>query len=254
MKEELHRYLTELAPDTKARITSHFAAEVEEFSILIGSMTATLQRYLEHRRINNIHDPSDPKHVALGLMTKSANSITAGFELALGGYMWEPPILLRSAMEGCAVAWDIVHNQDRFITWTSGKRFDATDSISRVKEAVGGAGRLYGFMSNMHVHTNPINSTPSILKSDLGHTFQQFGLTPAGMESIRKSEIYYSLIVSHICLKLTELIFYRYSSELETIERIPGTNNMRNKVSNRHQRFVDIALEHFGSEAKGEAT
>jgi hypothetical protein len=251
MNETVLKYLTELSPETKARITAHFASEVGEFSVLVGAMMAALQRY---HAVNPVYDSGDPKHPAFGLMTKSANSLMAGFELALGGYMWEPPVLLRSALEGCAVAWDIVHNSDRFTTWSSGRKFDATDSISNVKKVIEPVGRLYGFMSNMNVHTKPLNSSPPMLASDSGPKFQLFGLTPLGKEIIRKGEIYFALLVAHVCLQLTELVFHRYSAELETIEKIPGTDLVKTRVSARHQRFVDIAMDHFKSQAEGTAT
>jgi hypothetical protein len=250
MNETVLKYLRELSPKTKARITAHFASEVEEFSVLVGTMIATLQRY---HAVNPVYDSGDPKHPAFGLMTKGANSLMAGFELALSGYMWEPPVLLRSALEGCAVAWDIVHNADRFTTWNSGK-FDATDSISNVKKVIEPVGRLYGFMSNMNVHTKPLNSSPPMLASDSGPKFQLFGLTPLGKEIIRKGEIHFALLVAHVSLQLTELVFHPYSVELETIEKTPGTDLVKTRVSARHQRFVDIAMDHFKSQAEGTAT
>ena len=251
MNEAVLQYLRELSPGTKARITAHFGPEVEEFSVLVGAMIATLQRY---HAVNPVYDSGDPKHPAFGLMTKSANSLVAGFELALGGYMWEPPVLLRSALEGCAVAWDIVHNPDRFTTWSSGRKFDATDSISKVKKVIEPVGKLYGFMSNMNVHTKPLNSSPAMLASESGPRFQLFGLTPPGKEIIRKGEIYFALLIAHVCLQLTELVFHSYCAELETIEKMPGTDLVKTRVSSRHQRFVDIAMDHFKNQAEGTAT
>jgi hypothetical protein len=159
----------------------------------------------------------------------------------------------RSALEGCAVAWDIVHNADRFSTWSAGKKFDATDSISNLKKVIEPVGRMYGFMSNMHVHTKPLNSSPPMLASESGPKFQLFGLTPHGKEIIRKGEIYFALLVAHVCLQLTELVFHNYAVELETIEKIPGTDLVRTKVSARHQRFVDIAMDHFRAVSEGTA-
>ena len=251
MNEAVLKYLRELSADAKARITIHFGFEVEEFSFLIATMIAILQRY--HSR-NPVYDDRDPEQVAFGLMTKGANTLMAGFELALTGYMWEPPVLLRSALEGFAAAWDIVHNEDRFATWNARKKFDATDSISNLKKVIEPIGKMYGFMSNMNVHTSPLNSSPPMLASDSGPKFQFFGLTPAGKESIRKGEIYFALFVAYVCLQLTELVFHNYSIELETIEKIPGTGLVRTKVSARHQRFVDAAMEHFKAVSEGSTT
>lgn len=251
MNEPVLKYLWELSAEAKARITTYFGSEVEEFSFLIATLIATLQRY--HRQ-NLIYDDRDPKQVAFGLMTKSANTLMAGFELALTGYMWEPPVLLRSALEGFATAWDIVQNKDRFATWTARKKFDSTDSISSLKKIIGPIGKMYGFMSSKNVHISPLNSSPPMLTSDSGPKFQFFGLTPPGKESRSKGEIYFALLVAHVCLQLTELVFHNYSIELETIEKIPGTDLVRTKISARHRRFVDAAMEHLKAVSESSAT
>ncbi len=244
MNESVLKYLRELSAEAKARTTSCFSAEVEEFSFLTAKMIETLQCY--HSQ-NPVHDERDPKQIAFGLMTKGANTLMAGFELALTGYKWEPPILFRSALEGFATAWDIVHNKTRFVSWKAGKKFDSTDSISNLKKAIEPVGKMYGFLSNMNVHTSPLNSSPAILVSDLGAKFQFFGLIPAGKENVRKGEIYFALLSAYVYLQLTEIVFHNYSVELETVEKIHGTDSVKTKISARHQRFVDAATQHFKS-------
>ena len=150
MEETVLKYIRELSPESRARVAAHFSKEVDEFAFLAAKITETLQRY--HAR-NPKHDKSNPKEVAFALMTKGANTLMAGYELVLAGYMWEPPILFRSALEGFAVAWDLVHNESRFSTWKARKKFDPTDSISNLKKTIEPVGKMYGFLSNMHVHT-----------------------------------------------------------------------------------------------------
>src|SRR5450759_2332122 len=99
MQSTVLKYLRELAPDSKARLTAHFAEEVEEMSVLTARAMEALQNY---HRVNPQHDESNPKQVAFGLMTKGTNTLMAAFELSLCGYLWEPLILLRSALEGFA--------------------------------------------------------------------------------------------------------------------------------------------------------
>jgi len=242
MKKTVLKYLYDLAPDSKGRLTKHFADEVEEFGILIATMIETLQNY---KSLNQTHDENVPKQVAYGLMTKGANTLMAAFELALNGYMWEPPVLFRSALEGFASAWDIVHNDTRFTIWRTGKKFDSADSITNLKKAIEPVGKMYGFLSNMHVHTSPLNSSPSMVLSDQEPKLQFFGLIRAGKEHVRKGEIYFSLLSAYVCLQLTELVFHQYSRGLETIEKISGTDCVKTKVTERHQKFVDTALQHF---------
>jgi len=205
-----------------------------------------LQRY--HER-NKMRDENNPKEIAFSLMTKGANTLMAGFELALGGYMWEPPILFRSALEGFATAWDIVHNPARFVLWKAkGKSFQSTDSISNLKKEIEPVGKMYGYLSNMHVHTAPINSSPPMTSAE---KFQFFGLLPAGNEELRKGEVFFALLAAHMCLQLTELVFHAYADELETIQKIPRTDTVITVVSERHRPFVEASMNHFRAMAEG---
>jgi len=242
MEATVLKYVRELSPESRARVAAHFSKEVDEFAFLVAKLTETLQRY--HAR-NPKHDESNPKEVAFALMTKGANTLMAGFEVVLTGYMWEPPILFRSALEGFAVAWDLVHNGPRFVTWKAGKKFDSTDSISNLKKTIEPVGKMYGFLSNMHVHTGPLNSSPPMFLVGEEQKFQFFGLLSPGKEHLRKGEVYFALLTAHVCLQLTELVFHEYSSGLETIEKIPGTDLVRTTVSQRHRPFVEASKEHF---------
>ena len=249
LEATVRRYLRELSPDSRVRLLRAYATEADEFAHLAFRIVETLQRYHAH---NKIHDPSEPRQAAFSLMTKGANGLMAGFELAIGGYAWEPPIVFRSAFEGFVVAWDIVHNPDRFSLWRSGKGFHSTDSITNMKREIEPAGQMYGYLSNMHVHTAPINSSPPIWKSGDDLKFQFFGLVPEGREPVRKGEIYFALLMGHVALQLTELVFHNYAVQLETIERIPGTDTVRSVVSARHRPFVNAGMAYFKAMANGE--
>lgn len=244
----VRRYLQELSPQSRARLLETYAPEVEEFAHLAFRIVETLQLYHAH---NKTHDPTNPKEPAFALMTKGANGLMAGFELAIGGYAWEPAIVYRSAFESFAVAWDIVHNPDRFALWRAKRKFDSSDSISSLKREIEPAGQLYGYLSNMHVHTAPINSSPPMWKAGDELKFQFFGLVPEGRERARRTEVMFSLLMAHVCLQLTELVFHSYSAELETIQKIPGTDTVRTIVSERHRPFVEAATEHFRAMAEG---
>ena len=242
MQDTALNYLRRLAPDSAARLTVHFAAEVEEMSLLVSRAMEALQNY---HKTNPQHDPENPKQVAFGLMTKGVNTLMAAFQLSLSGYLWEPSMLLRSALEGFATAWDLVHNPARFEQWKANSKFDSTYSISSVKEVSEEIGKLYGHLSKVNVHTSPLNSSPSMVVADGEPKFQFFGLVSPGEEEIRKTEIYWSLFVSYVCLQLTELVFHQYAVELETIEKIPGKDLVRTKVSERHRVIVDGMKAHF---------
>ena len=239
MFETTKWYLTTLSADSKRRGMERFPSEVDEFSILLGQMTQTLGRL----HVQAAESSMSSKRVAFGLMTKAANTLMAGFELTLTGYRWEPSALYRAALEGCAVAWDVVHNPDRFDQWNAdgSRKFDSKHSITRVKEVSSIFGPMYGLLSEMNVHTSPINSSPNIFAGVDGEapTFQLYGLTPLGKDDARSNNIYFALFVAFICLQLTELVFHQHASDLETLECVPVQLLMKSKVSERHRKFVD---------------
>lgn len=249
LESAVQRYIRELSPASRARLLKTYAAETEEFAHLIFRLVESLQFY--HVK-NKTHDASDPKQAAFALMTKGANGLMAGFELAIGGYAWEPPVVFRSALEGFAVGWDIAQNPDRFALWKARKAFQSSDSITNLKKEIEPIGKLYGYLSNMHVHTAPINSSPQMWKFDEELTFQFFGFVPEGKEEARRGDVLFALLVAHICLQLTELVFYNYAAALETIEQVPGTDTVRTVVSPRHQPFVQAAMSYFNEIAEME--
>lgn len=242
MHSAVLNYLRQLSPESKARLTEHFRDEVEEIGLLIGKAMETLQTY--HAAQREQKPGANPKDAAFGVMTKAANTLVAALELSLAGYLWEPSMLLRSALEGCAAAWDIVHNPSRFAAWQTAN-FKSTHSISRANEVAPEIGRLWGHLSDMNVHTSSINSSPSLVKTEGDIKFQFCGFVRAGNESHRATEVYLVMFVTYICLQLTELVFYQYARELETVEKIPGADLMRTKVSERHKRFVGAMEAHF---------
>ena len=236
-------YLNELGPESRTRLIKHFSTEVDEFVFLISSLIDTLQNF---QSLNPDYDINNSKQVAYSLMTKSAGTLMAAFEVVLNGYLWESKVLFRSALEGFATAWDIVHNESRFILWNkNNKKFDSTGSISNLKKEIEPFGKMYGFLSNIYVHTNPINASPSYLLIDGEPKLQFFGLIRQGKENVRKSEIYSSLLMAYASLQIVELTFYKYSNSLETIELILGKDIVKTKVSERHAKFVNEAKSHF---------
>lgn len=242
MQKTIKRYLNELTVDSKKRVTDYFKEEVDEFSLLISKIIIPLQNY-----ISTIKTPAkdDPKYIGYGLITKGANTLMAGFELSLNGYLWEPPILLRNALEGFASAWDIVHNPKRLEMWKANKNFKSTDSITNAKKINPKIGTFYGLLSNMYAHIKQINATPSFVLLEDNPKLQFFGLIRNGKEKTRQGEIYLCLIVTFMCLQMTELCFHQYLSEFETIEKFPGELYVKKKVTERHKKYVDTAMALF---------
>ena len=178
MPDYVTEYFAKSAADTRARMNVHYKSEIDEFARLVTAIISPLQRFNEG---NTQFDKNRPLHFAYGLMTKGANSLSAAFELALSGYMWEPPTLFRVAIETFSVGWDIVHNPARFKSWCEDKKFDSTRSISNAKEISDVIGKLNGVLSKMNVHINPANSSPAMFLADTPK-LQLFGLIVPGKE------------------------------------------------------------------------
>jgi len=242
MKTAVRNYIDELSMESRRRVSRNFEQETGEFAFLLAKLVGTLQRY---HASHPLHESDNPKQVAFALMTKGANTLMASFELVLTGYMGESEILLRSSLERFAVAWDVVHNAERFRAWKDGKKFDSSDSISGLKKEVEPVGKLYGYLSNIHVHTTPKNSSPSMLWDGDTQKFQFFGFLSPGKEHLLKGQIYFALFCAYVLLHLTELVFHSYCDDLETIEKIAGEDRVRTVVSERHRQFVEVALAHF---------
>jgi hypothetical protein len=239
MQKEIKYYLNELTLGSKKRVTNHFKEEVDEISLLLSKNIILLQNY-----ISTIKTPSkdDPQYIGYGLMTKGTNTLMAGLELSLNGYFWEPPILLRNALEGFASAWDIIHNPKRFEIWKANKKFKSTDSISNAKEINPALGQVYGLFSDMYTHIKPDTASPSFVFVEGKPELQFFGFIRNGKENIREGEIYLCLIVTYMCLNMAELCFHQHSNEFETIEKIPGKQYVKCKVTERHRKFVDRSM------------
>lgn len=247
MQKTVAEYFELSGRDTRSRMTVHFDPEVKEFVRLISALITLLGRF---NVAKPQYDKKSPYHAALGLMTKGANTLGAAFELSLSGYLWEPPALLRVALETFAVAWDIVHNPKRFQTWNVGKKFDSTSSISNAKEVSDAIGNLNGLLSKMNIHISPLNSSPAMFQADQPK-IQLFGLIQPGKENARQPEIYLSLFVTFICLQLTELTFYQYAECLETIQILPDGAGAQNRVSDTHKVFVNEMESVFRRLAEG---
>ncbi len=99
----------------------------------------------------------------------------------------------------------------------------------------------------MYTHFSPKNATPPLIESNGVPKLQFFGQIPVGKENIRVGEVYFALLIAYICLQLTELTFHQYSPALETIQKIPGKNLVKVKVSDRQRQFVNAAMTHFQS-------
>lgn len=235
-------YLQEQAPETKRRLTQHYAPEVDEFSILMGKLIEILQTYWAQ---NSHRGPEDPRFVAFGLMTKGANALMAALESALSGYLWEPAALIRTAIESFATGWDITDDSSRFARWNAERSFESTKSLARLEAVVPQVGRLNGLLTDLGVHTKPFNSSPAMFVTQGGPTFQFFGLVPRGDEEARRTQVYLNIFAVFICLNVTELVFHQHAAALETIELIPEAGRARFVVSARHRALVDAMTAHF---------
>ena len=236
-------YVEHDSSESRERIRSHFRSEIEEFIYLSSKLQALLFSYHEK---NPRSDGTNPRQSALGLMMRGATTLMAAFELTITGYIGEPEILVRSALERFCVAWDIVTNPDRYLAWrTKGGKFDSTSSISRAKVDFPLVGKMYGHLSNMHVHITPLNSSPSMFMEDGNPKFQFYGYLPTGKEDLSRAQIYGLLLDAYILLQLAEVVYFNYAVEPETIRIVPGENHVQPVVSRRHKRFADAAIAHF---------
>jgi hypothetical protein len=242
-KEEISNYIAEKSFDTKSRTTAKHNIHVDEFSELVFKILLTIRNYYEKFSDESI--AGNERQVSSNLIIKSTNSLMAAFELSLNGYYWEPPILLRTALEGFCVAWDICQNPNRFKAYQEGKKFDSTKSISNVKKEAAFVGKFNGHLSNNIVHISRFNGSPMCVTVDGSPQIQTFGFLPTGKEENASTNLYISVLTTFFCLQLTEIIFGKYSDELETLEMTGTSGIANNKVSERHRKYVSKMETHF---------
>lgn len=238
-------YLQVLSSESRERVSKKFEAEIEEICFLISKQVSLLDTYkVQKETLKESFTNDQPLDVAFGVMYKAAMSNMASLELAIGGYMWEPVTLLRTALENCASAWDIVHNPKQFERWRN-DNFSSAKSISRLTKEIEPIGCMYGLLSKMYVHVGPLNVAPAMYLINDEPEIQNFGYLPQGKEFVRATEIYFVLLIVFICLQLTEIVFWKYEKDHETIELLPNGESVKVRVSERHRKFVDASMEHF---------
>lgn len=248
MNSIVQEYFSRLSLESRQRMEESYSSEKDEFVRLMDLLVSMLIRF---EAANPNLTKENPYQPAFGLMTKGANTLGAAFELTVNGYLWEPPALLRVALETFSVGWDIVHTPDRFEIWKAGMKFDSTLSITKAKQANPEIGKLNGLLSKMHVHINPLNSSPAMIQ-DNPPKIQLFGLINPGKENIRRPEIYLCLMMAYICLQLAELTFHKFSENLETIKILPESEDAIVRISHTHRKFVEKMEAAFKQLANGD--
>ena len=236
MTTKTQRYLFETGPECKQRITRAYPLEVASFTHLVDLLRTTLAEFV----YSKASEQAPPAHsIAFGIMLKSANTLMAGFELCLSGYHWEPPILFRSALEGCAAAWDIVNNEKSLRLWQSDKSFKSCDSITQLSKLDPFYGKWWGIQSNFNVHTSQANGNPTFFYTPDGQTeFQMYGFVPEGKEESRRYVIEASIVSALACLHLAEWVFHEYLSEPAETVVVGRDGKIYKRVTEEHERHI----------------
>lgn len=231
----MNEYLTKDGPECKRRLTHVYAKEVVEFNYLVRKQLDPLNAFSQKGEES---EQVMGRAYAYGLMYKSANTLMAAMELALSGYRWEPPILHRNALEGCAVAWDLVFNEKSFQRWQNNKHFKSTDSVGRLFKVDEFYGWIWGRLSNMTVHTTKENARPPLFRTPRGLIYQPFGYIRQGEEEAARYTVESTIMAAHACLLLTEVVFEPFVTDPEATAKTNEGFATR-KITERHQVFVD---------------
>lgn len=236
MRTKTEHYLFENGNECRQRISQAYPLEIASFIHLIDLLRTTLAEFLYNKTTEH---PPEAHIIASGIMLKSANTLMAGFELCLSGYHYEPPILFRSAVEGCAAAWDIVTNEHTLRMWQGKKMFKSCDSIARLNKIDPFYGKWWGLQSNSNVHTTQINGTPTIFYTpDQKMEFQMFGFVPTGKEESKRYVIESAIVAALACLHLVERVFFEYLSEPPETVVIGQDGKLYKKVTEQHEQYI----------------
>ena len=90
------------------------------------------------------------------LLMNALNSFTAAVHVLRGGFVLQPPILLRSLLERLAVIIHLMMKPNDLADLNSGKLL-STKAVATASKAISGFGRLYGEFTNEFAHSSSID-------------------------------------------------------------------------------------------------
>jgi hypothetical protein len=239
-KDDLWKTLT----TTRNAITEAFDRKyADEISELVEDLAYSYKLLSRVLNSEQQHKIPDNQHQALVLCWTGLNTLLAALDLYRGGYMREPQMLIRDALEIFAAAYDIFVNESRYELLKAGsKDFNSADSIKEVKKLHPIVAQFYGLLSQHFTHVSTLHllphksSTPLVIGGLYDHQEQQI----AGqnllmmMSSVETCNMILELLVAPY---IRPLRFWIETDEKDTYKYVPGGKRGRILLE-RMQKYV----------------
>ena len=149
------------------------------------------------------------------------NTIFSGVDLLRRGYLKEPQMLMRNALESFSAAYDIHVNPEKRDQLLQGsKKFDSTDSIAEAKKIFPIIGMWYGMLSDEFTHVGRLHSLPHKVTNNL---LSMGGHFDSSDQSLAKINLLAILGTINVLDDLLELTFIRHIPEPRFWERVDAT-------------------------------
>lgn len=135
-------------PISSAAFDAQFSPDISEISFELSIVDALIALGVENGRETK---EADLYRRLGGILRNAAFTVVSALELTRLGYGLQPGILLRSTLEGVAVVFDIVVNDEsrkRFLA----KTYSPTKAPARARGVFKIIGPLYGALSEHHTH------------------------------------------------------------------------------------------------------
>lgn len=195
----------------------------EEVTKIVGEL-ATSYQTLQTLLNKGDEDPtrlSDVDFQSALIYWSSLNTIFSGVDLLRRGYLKEPQMLMRNALESFSAAYDIhVHPEKLDQLLQGSKKFDSTDSIAEAKKIFPIIGMWYGMLSNEFTHVGRLHSLPHKVTNSL---LSMGGHFDSNDQSLAKINLLAILGTINVLGDLLELTFIRHIPEPRFWEKVDGT-------------------------------
>lgn len=149
-------YIKGCSQEIATRFDELFSGEMESFAT---EMTSTFSILQKARNYTKQPGASEIDHNSVMILWSKANSLISAFELVRRGYIVEPLILARHALEGAAVVVDILKSPQKLSKFFS-QKYKSTGAISVAKEVIPIFGKIYGGLSDNLVHIGLLSCMP----------------------------------------------------------------------------------------------
>ncbi len=199
--------------------------------------------------IKGTYLPPGPHLEAFSLFVKSVDVLISALHMVRQRSHIEALALVRISLETASTALHIFKNSEEYEKYLNNK-YKSTKAISFSKKHVPIVGELWGALSKLAVHINPIAYGSRQIEDEEGNLSRAVKLEIESRKVYSEQDQHFLIIiklVSNIILKIAELLFFKKSEKHEGFLELIGTNMMvggvkaDNLINKYYQQFLEAS-------------